>query len=95
MYYICRLIFSKPIWSFCGGLLAVSMRMSSYVPTDGSMPEVVEWVLIAFAIFCGLSGVVYIVNDIVDRKIDQLHPERKTRPIAAGRLRTRPAGVAT
>ena len=30
----------------------------------------------AFAVFCALSGVVYLVNDIADRETDRLHPLR-------------------
>ena len=38
----------------------------------------------AFAIFCALSGVVYLVNNVADRESDQSHPLKKNRPIAAG-----------
>lgn len=40
----------------------------------------------AFAIFCALSGAVYLVNDIVDREADRQHPTKAARPIAAGDL---------
>jgi 4-hydroxybenzoate polyprenyltransferase len=40
-----------------------------------------------FAAFCLLSGAVYLVNDLVDVKNDRLHPVKKFRPIASGRLR--------
>jgi 4-hydroxybenzoate polyprenyltransferase len=40
----------------------------------------------AFGIFCGLSGAVYLLNDVADREKDRLHPEKRHRPIAAGRL---------
>lgn len=48
----------------------------------------------AFAIFCGLSGAVYLLNDVADRHKDRLHPDKRHRPIAAGRLAPGPA-VAT
>jgi 4-hydroxybenzoate polyprenyltransferase len=40
----------------------------------------------AFAIFCGLSGAVYLLNDVADREKDRLHPDKRHRPIAAGQL---------
>jgi 4-hydroxybenzoate polyprenyltransferase len=41
---------------------------------------------IAFCIFCCLSGVVYLVNDIADAEGDRQHPEKRNRPIASGAL---------
>jgi 4-hydroxybenzoate polyprenyltransferase len=40
----------------------------------------------AFAVFCVLSGVVYLVNDIADRDTDRQHPLKARRPIASGAL---------
>jgi 4-hydroxybenzoate polyprenyltransferase len=45
----------------------------------------------AFACFCLASSAVYILNDILDRKTDSVHPERRSRPIAAGRVAVRTA----
>jgi 4-hydroxybenzoate polyprenyltransferase len=45
----------------------------------------------AFATFCALSGVVYLVNDVLDRDADRRHPIKVRRPIASGELPVRVA----
>lgn len=51
-------------------------------------------VLVGFFIFCGLSGCVYLFNDLVDIDQDRLHPEKSERPLASGRLSIFTAKVA-
>ena len=49
---------------------------------------------VAFVVFCGLSGVVYLINDVRDREADRLHPVKSRRPIASGALSPRLAMTA-
>ena len=45
-------------------------------------------VLYAFAAFCCLSSMVYIINDWHDRASDALHPQKRHRPLASGAVST-------
>ena len=49
-------------------------------------PDAVVASVSAFAIFCALSGVVYLINDVSDRERDRQHPRKCDRPIACGAL---------
>ncbi|MEK6816348.1 MAG: UbiA prenyltransferase family protein, partial [Nanoarchaeota archaeon] len=40
-----------------------------------------------FASLCLISSASYIINDIIDRKKDQAHPEKRYRMIASGRIK--------
>jgi 4-hydroxybenzoate polyprenyltransferase len=39
---------------------------------------------VAFVAFCLVSGASYAVNDILDRKVDAMHPSKRDRPVARG-----------
>ena len=46
-----------------------------------------------FAAFCCMSGAVYAVNDIADRRGDRAHPVKRARPVAGGRVSVAGASV--
>jgi 4-hydroxybenzoate polyprenyltransferase len=57
------------------------------------VPSLLKAVL-AFVVFCLLSGSLYILNDVRDIEEDRLHPIKSQRPIPAGKLKKSHAIVA-
>lgn len=53
-----------------------------------------ERCLLAVIVFSLLSSAVYLINDICDRNSDRLHPDKRYRPLASGRLSVGLAGTA-
>jgi decaprenyl-phosphate phosphoribosyltransferase len=56
-------------------------------------PGVLASSIAAFLAFCFVASGIYHFNDIVDAPTDRLHPTKRLRPIAAGRMSTRTAAV--
>ncbi|MGZ3664412.1 MAG: decaprenyl-phosphate phosphoribosyltransferase [Ktedonobacterales bacterium] len=44
---------------------------------------------VAFAVFCLLAGATYLINDLADLEQDRVHPIKRYRPLASGRLAKR------
>lgn len=49
--------------------------------------------ILGFLVFCMTSSAVYIINDIRDIERDQLHPAKRTRPLASGEISALHASV--
>jgi 4-hydroxybenzoate polyprenyltransferase len=83
--------------------LIVSMRPRQWVKNAFVLAALIfskhlfEWpyllpTLIAVGCFLAVSCAVYLLNDILDVERDRLHPQKSSRPLAAGRI---PVTVAT
>ena len=55
------------------------------------LPEPLLRTAAGFVLLCLLSSTVYLFNDLADVEKDRLHPKKRNRPLAAGRLSPRVA----
>jgi 4-hydroxybenzoate polyprenyltransferase len=51
-----------------------------------TQPDDIKHTILAFIVFCLGASAVYFFNDLADREYDKLHPIKKDRPIASGKL---------
>jgi len=51
-------------------------------------------IVLGFVLFCLLSSLIYIINDLVDFEADRNHPQKRLRPIASGELKVSTARTA-
>jgi 4-hydroxybenzoate polyprenyltransferase len=54
-------------------------------------PDSLLITILTFILFCLASSLVYIINDLTDIESDRLHPQKRHRPLASGKLTKRAA----
>ena len=91
---------SRPFWKDAIGLLRPHQWYKNLIVFAGIIfsvtflhPDALLRAIAGFAIFCLASGGVYALNDVYDAKTDRLHPTKRNRPIASGRI-SRQTGIA-
>ncbi|MDB5075744.1 MAG: UbiA prenyltransferase [Chloroflexi bacterium] len=67
----------------CGAALVMANRLR-----DGASDLRMVFCIL---LFCALSGSIYLLNDSLDAERDRLHPTKRLRPVASGRLPVRVA----
>jgi len=71
--------------------LLFSIDQEWQLSDPSSWASLLGWSALTFVLFCLVSSADYLVNDVVDREQDRLHPTKRNRPIAAGQLSVRAA----
>jgi 4-hydroxybenzoate polyprenyltransferase len=46
----------------------------------------IERAIVGFFAFCLLASAIYVMNDLIDLEMDRVHPKKKLRPLASGRI---------
>lgn len=65
-----------------------NLSLFAAIVFEGSLLDPVKFGLVSQAviIFCILTSSVYLTNDVIDIKRDQLHPFKRKRPVASGQI---------
>jgi len=87
----------KNVFIFAPMIFSLAEKSAGMFSLRIFQPDAVGRSLLAFILFSLVTGAMYVFNDILDREKDMLHPVKKERPIASGRLPVRaalPAAVA-
>lgn len=80
---------SKNLILYMALLFAVNLHWN---PAEGERAlSLVLRTTAGFLLFCTLSSGIYLLNDVLDREGDRLHPRKRLRPVAAGRVGVAPA----
>lgn len=72
------------------GLLFIPLIFDKQLTNWPALARVVA----GFILFCLLSSLVYIINDLMDLEADRNHPQKRLRPLPAGRLEVSTARAA-
>lgn len=73
---------ARPTQWLKNGLLLAALIFSAEIRSTTKLSAA----LMAMALFCLLSSAVYTFNDLFDRQQDKLHPLKKERPLASGKV---------
>jgi 4-hydroxybenzoate polyprenyltransferase len=76
----------KNVFIFAPMVFSLAEKATARSPLRIFQPDYVGRSLLAFLLFSLVTGAIYVFNDILDRETDRLHPVKKERPIASGRL---------
>ena len=77
-------------WEWTKNLVVFTGLVFDYRFRD---PTAIVSTMLAFAVFCGLAGMAYVINDLCDRLPDRQHPQKRLRPVASGELGGRAAAA--
>lgn len=82
----------NPLWSFILSLRPkqwiknLTVFVAIFLSGDLFDLDKLEQVSLTFVLFCATSSAMYLLNDVIDRQQDLLHPVKKSRPIASGAI---------